>query len=177
MVTRDPSVTEPAVQRPASPSPCTPEEAASGIDDELLDEFDATIHQLGRLFSARFGGGDEANDMRLVGPRALLLHLLHESGPLRVSELAARMGIKAPAATSLVDSLVELGVVERSPDPADRRATLVSVTPEGEAALAGLEERRRAVMRGLCSVLTKDDINDMIRIHRRLIDAMTAHRI
>ena len=45
-----------------------------------------------------------------------------------MSELAARLDIARRSATSVVDELVERGLVERHADPADRRAVAVVVT-------------------------------------------------
>jgi DNA-binding MarR family transcriptional regulator len=59
-------------------------------------------------------------------------------GPVRLSELAERMGITAPTASRAVDGLVELGLLERLPDPEDRRAVRIDVTGPGRARI---EER------------------------------------
>jgi DNA-binding MarR family transcriptional regulator len=55
-------------------------------------------------------------------------------GPLSLSELADAVQVDAPYATLIVDSLEERGLVERRPDPADRRRKLVALTPAGTAA-------------------------------------------
>lgn len=57
-------------------------------------------------------------------------------GPLSLSGLAEAIGVDAPYATLIVDSLEERGLVERQPDPADRRRKLVSLTPAGRDAVA-----------------------------------------
>lgn len=55
-------------------------------------------------------------------------------GPLSLSELAAAVSVDAPYATLIVDNLEVRGLVERRPDPADRRRKLVALTPEGKEA-------------------------------------------
>jgi DNA-binding MarR family transcriptional regulator len=57
-------------------------------------------------------------------------------GPLSLSGLAEATGVDAPYATLIVDSLEERGLVERQPDPADRRRKLVTLTPAGQDAVA-----------------------------------------
>jgi DNA-binding MarR family transcriptional regulator len=49
----------------------------------------------------------------------------------RLSELAETSGVTKSAMTQLVDVLVSLGYVERTPDPHDRRATLIRRTERG----------------------------------------------
>jgi DNA-binding MarR family transcriptional regulator len=56
------------------------------------------------------------------------------AGPLSLSELADAVSVDAPYATLIVDSLEERGLVERRPDPADRRRKLVALTEHGKAA-------------------------------------------
>jgi len=56
-------------------------------------------------------------------------------GPLSLSGLAEAVGVDAPYATLIVDSLEERGLVERQPDPADRRRKLVTLTPAGRDAV------------------------------------------
>ena len=55
-------------------------------------------------------------------------------GPLSLSQLADAVQVDAPYATLIVDTLEQRGLVERRPDPADRRRKLVALTPAGTAA-------------------------------------------
>ena len=62
--------------------------------------------------------------------RALILIIEH---PLTVSKLAKIRRVSLQAASTLVQGLVERGWVTRTPDPNDRRQSLLEVTPEGLA--------------------------------------------
>jgi DNA-binding MarR family transcriptional regulator len=57
-------------------------------------------------------------------------------GPLSLSGIAEAVGVDAPYATLIVDTLEARGLVERRADPADRRRKLVSLTSEGKEAVA-----------------------------------------
>jgi DNA-binding MarR family transcriptional regulator len=57
-------------------------------------------------------------------------------GPLTVGELAARLGLTLPTVSGVLADLDRAGLVERRPDPADRRRTIVQIIP-GQAALIG----------------------------------------
>ena len=57
-------------------------------------------------------------------------------GPLTVGELAARLGVTLPTVSGVLADLDRAGLVERRPDPADRRRTIVQIIP-GQAALIG----------------------------------------
>ena len=74
----------------------------------------------------------------MTSTQRLALFETATGGPLRLSELAERMGTTAPTASRAVDGLVELGLLERLPDPDDRRAVSIDVTGPGRARI---EER------------------------------------
>jgi DNA-binding MarR family transcriptional regulator len=57
-------------------------------------------------------------------------------GPLTVGEMASRLGLTLPTVSGVLADLDRAGLVERSPDPADRRRTIVRIVP-GQAALIG----------------------------------------
>ena len=52
-------------------------------------------------------------------------------GPLRVGELARAIEVRGPTAVTLVQRLVEEGLVEREPDPTDQRATVLRLSERG----------------------------------------------
>src|SRR4051794_31010899 len=51
------------------------------------------------------------------------------TGPLPASTLASACGVTGNAMTTVIDRLADKGLVQRQPDPADRRRVLVSLTP------------------------------------------------
>ena len=92
---------------------------------------------------------------------------LERRGARRITELAETQGVTQPAMTGLVGRLAAGGLVERAPDPADRRGVLVTVTTEGRAVLAA---RRRARAEALADLLDDLDAED----HAALAAAMGA---
>lgn len=66
--------------------------------------------------------------------RIQVLETLAGESPIMMRDLAVRLGISARNATALIDALEDAGLVERRPHPTDRRATLVALTLDGEAA-------------------------------------------
>lgn len=73
--------------------------------------------------------------------------------PRRQLALAHELGIDRTVMTYLLDDMEQAGLVERQPDPADRRARLVAVTPAGHALMgkvqAGLAEAENDVLGSL----------------------------
>ena len=62
---------------------------------------------------------------------AAVLQRLERNGPVRLTGLAAEVGITQPAMTELVQRLIKQGVVSRVSDPADGRVALIEITAAG----------------------------------------------
>jgi DNA-binding MarR family transcriptional regulator len=77
---------------------------------------------------------------------AAALATVGRHGPLTPSELAARERIQRPTATRVLARLEELGLTARTPDPHDRRSSLVAATAEGQALLDELRTRKTAFL-------------------------------
>lgn len=68
----------------------------------------------------------------------LMFSLLERDGQM-LSELAAQMHVTAPTITGLTDRLVKRDLIERKPDPSDRRVVRASLTAAGVRALRDFE--------------------------------------
>ena len=80
-----------------------------------------------RAISSRLAGQLHPD---LDGAAFGLLALLQDAGPLRASDLVARLGLDKSTVSRQVASLVGLGLVDRSADPDDGRAQVL--TPSAE---------------------------------------------
>ncbi len=90
---------------------------------------------------------------RVIGERArsvhedlqpasyLMLTWLADEGPVRASSMVEKFNIDKGAVSRQLQHLVDLGLVERTPDPDDGRATLVAASEDATRRLGG---RRRA---------------------------------
>jgi MarR family transcriptional regulator for hemolysin len=61
--------------------------------------------------------------------------IMNMPGKPSQSDLAKRLRVENATVTRMVDILSKEGLVEREPDPTDRRVNLLSVSPKGEEAL------------------------------------------
>ena len=78
--------------------------------------------------------------------QARLLALVEELGPVRISALAAADHCSQPTMTTLLHRLEAAGWAERVVDPADARASLISLTTAGRAALDRVRQARLAAL-------------------------------
>jgi DNA-binding MarR family transcriptional regulator len=96
------------------------------------------------------------------------LNVLGRQEALRLNELAEQLRIAPRSATEVVDDLQARGLVERRPDPADRRATLVALTDPGRDTAQAIESARRTEADRFFSALDPDDHTQLARILRKL---------
>ncbi|MEG8275611.1 MarR family winged helix-turn-helix transcriptional regulator [Streptomyces sp. AHA2] len=83
-----------------------------------------------------------AAEHALTGAQARLLSLLCLE-PLPMRRLARRLKCEPSNVTGIVDRLEARGLVERRPDPSDRRVKVAAATPEGRRVARSLRESLR----------------------------------
>jgi DNA-binding MarR family transcriptional regulator len=105
------------------------EEPPTGISGKGVERLADIIMSLQRCFIQQLS--EELGRGQVSFPQFFLLGLIHSSNDMSMSEIANRMGHTTAAATGLVDRLENLGYVQRSHDPVDRRKVLVAITPKG----------------------------------------------
>ncbi|GAA4732159.1 MarR family transcriptional regulator [Modestobacter marinus] len=89
---------------------------------------------------------------------------------VRLSELAEALRIAPRSATEVADGLQERGLVERTADPADRRAVRLSATEAGRRVQREVDDARAADSRELFARLSAADRAELERILRQLTD-------
>ncbi|AEW92690.1 MULTISPECIES: MarR family winged helix-turn-helix transcriptional regulator [Streptomycetaceae] len=102
----------------------------------------------------------------------LLMALEEGGGSCRVGDLAARLLVEASHVTRQVAQLQAQGLVERTPDPQDRRARNLTITPSGSALLTRLRRARQDSLREALDGVSASDIDATVRVLSRLIDSV-----
>ncbi len=97
-----------------------------------------------------------------------LLALLQDTGPLRASTLVTRLGLDKSTVSRQIASLVDLGLVDRAPDPADGRAQVLTASAEGSARLSRIREARRARWESDLADWPQDDVARLGELLARL---------
>jgi len=100
------------------------------------------------------------------------LVLLRDNGPQRIGDLATLSRVTQPGMTRLVTQMADAGLVERTPDPDDSRASLVSSTDAGQRAL---EEWLRVLSAALAPRFADLDDEEWATMRRAadIVDART----
>lgn len=94
-------------------------------------------------------------------------------GPVSLGDLAAHEGVKPPSVTTTVAALEAQGLVTRSVDAADRRVSLVAVTPRGRLRLQRSRNRKTAYLAARLARLDEREVEvltDAASILERLLE-------
>lgn len=85
----------------------------------------------------------EAPAGELSGAALGLLATLHRRGPMPAVALAEEEGLQPQSLTRLLQALEEAALIERTPDPGDRRNRIITLTGRGRQALRSTMRQRR----------------------------------
>ena len=102
--------------------------------------------------------------------QARALAVVCERDGVRLSDLAEALRIAPRSATEVADGLQERGLVERTPDPGDRRAVILRPTDEGRRIRGEIGAARAADSSELFARLSPEDRDTLARILRTLAD-------
>lgn len=105
----------------------------------------------------------------LAAARVRALTTLAASGRTRMVDLATSLGVTNRAVTPIVDALAADNLVERQPDPADRRAFQLALTPVGAAQAKTISRLQRTVSEEIFSVLSADERDQLGRLLAKFI--------
>ena len=96
-----------------------------------------------------------------------LLVLLLRCGPARLTELAARVGTSKGTLSRQFRALAAMGLVQRRPDPKDRRAVLLELTSEGRRRFQRARAARTEELRRILQGWSRADQVEFARLLRR----------
>lgn len=100
------------------------------------------------------------------------LYLVSAAGPLRMSEIAERLGTAPSTTSGVVDGLVHLGLLERAEDPADRRQVVVHATARATETLEDFHDLGRTRLAELLARVEREgDLGTIERAIDLLADA------
>jgi DNA-binding MarR family transcriptional regulator len=117
-----------------------------------------TWQKLSRYYNQRLTGYD------LSVPKALLLLEISPDGGENPKSLAAKLDLESSSMTGLLDRLEKKGLIERRPDPGDRRGILIFLTSQGMRARETIKSLVEQLDRKVQEVLSPEDIKTFRRI-------------
>jgi DNA-binding MarR family transcriptional regulator len=103
----------------------------------------------------------------LQGVSYLLLGWIEKNGPVRASAAVEAFRIDKGALSRQIQHLADLGLVRRTPDPADGRASLVELTDDGTFRMQQVEDDRRKLVDERLADWTVEELQSLAtQLHR-----------
>lgn len=91
-------------------------------------------------------------------------HMKPDSAGMKVSEISGLLQVTSPTVTQMINSMEEQGLVERTMDPADRRAVRVRLTAKGEEVSGQAAQKRSALFNGLVEHLGEEQSRQLAEL-------------
>ena len=125
--------------------------------------FESLLDLIGKMHSVMVRTGSE---LGISPAQAMTLRSLTE--PRAMNRLATRLGCDPSNVTGLVDRLEASGLVQRVPDPSDRRVKMIELTS------AGVEARSKVVSDiegefGLCTRLSDKEQEQLLGLLEKIV--------
>lgn len=127
------------------------------------------MHDVQRLIRRNWARALKAADVGLSEPQARVLAYLHrlEDGAesqLTQTQLAAQVDMEKAPLGRLLDRMEQGGYIERRPDPTDRRARFVSITPKGAEIIPIMQSVTRQVFAEAFAGVPEAEIEVMLQV-------------
>lgn len=140
------------------------------------DSFGFIVNDLSRLLLAEMDRRTgEAGIMLTSGERRALAHAAR-AGAVRQNVLAERMGLEAMTLSTYLDRLEAAGLVERRPDPTDRRAKIVHLTRTADGILKAMMPISAALHADASREIPEKDWQRLLEQLKQVRDTLTAIR-
>jgi DNA-binding MarR family transcriptional regulator len=120
--------------------------------------------------SIRRAGAEQVEPLGITFAQARLLRVLVVDSPLRMVDIAHRLGVVPRSATDLVDGLEAESLAHRWPDPTDRRSVLVGLTPAGHEVLARMGTARHHAAATVFGRLEQNEQRRLLALLRVVVD-------
>lgn len=110
----------------------------------------------------------------LTTARAEVIWRLHRHGPMNQRQLSQMLQCTPRNVTGLVDALEEVQLVERQPDPTDRRATLVTLTKAGQTAADTWNQESRTLAARLLAGIDRSELEQLLSSLDQVLERLGA---
>lgn len=138
---------------------------------------DKSLHEFGREMSVvmpRFFGlvmkrqAKEFSKEDITMPQMVVLSLLMDRSPCKMSDIAGFLSKTTSAATGIVDRMVRAHLVQRVTDKSDRRIINIVITKKGREVMDGLNKKRHKMIMDMFSKLTPAERSKYLEIVTKL---------
>jgi DNA-binding MarR family transcriptional regulator len=110
-------------------------------------------------------------ELELTLPQAQALRVLRRA-PLCTRDLAAALGISAPAVTQLTDRMIRKDLLERRAVKGDRRSVHIALSERGRQTIDRFRKRRNSIFSGALSDMGEQDRAEVVTALDKIVTAL-----
>lgn len=133
---------------------------------DLTNEIIENMFKIFRHLKEEMSFKNSFINLSLLQIQALIFIKQNEKSQMR--EISHHFNIELPSATSLVNNLHKLQLVERFNDPEDRRLVRISLTSKGKSLLNRVKNQRKKKLEKILSYLSENEKNELLHIFKTL---------
>jgi len=137
---------------------------SNSVDEQIIEN----IFKMSRLVKHEMQPNFNFLDLTLIQVHCLVF--IHENKKLSMHEIAEMFKITMPTTTSMIEKLVQIKLVERLEDNADRRKTIITLTEKGNVIFTKIKKHKCMSLDKIMSKLTLEEKNQLVKITSKLID-------
>ena len=157
---------------PAGPGgPASPGESRDGSTDEVADEVVTAVLTASRLLVSVSARSLAAVEEALTLPQFRMLVVLDSRGAMNISRLGEHLDVIPSTAMRMVDRLAAGGMLDREPNPGNRREILISLTGKGRGVVHQATERRRAEIARIVGAMPRTRRSGLVKALRSFTEA------
>ena len=101
-----------------------------------------------------------------------ILDLLSDHKGLTQQQISQILGIRPQSASEAVTSLEEQGLIEKQPNPQDKRSNLLYITPDGLRRQAEMRQRRIENARRILAPLNEEEKSNLQQLLQKVVSAL-----
>ncbi|MCG8616177.1 MAG: MarR family transcriptional regulator [Desulfobacterales bacterium] len=108
-------------------------------------------------------------DSGLTTAQAHAVEIVGHSGPIKMKDLAQKIGVTTGTLTVAVDRLEKKGLMRRKPHETDRRSYLIELTPAGDAVFEEHHNFHIRMTQEIVAGLTPEEQEEFSRIIEKVL--------
>ncbi len=145
------------------------------LSDELFHELQQWSDGTMKLYFSSLASFIRANNLNF--PRMMILFRLAHKEQCSVSDIGKHMDVSSPAASQLLDKLVEAGFISRTENPEDRRIRNIEITEKGLALVKEIESKLNDSIREIVQAVPEEDRQEVAKSLRTLNSAIRSLKL
>lgn len=139
------------------------------MDQQKQQSLSALFEVVSSLERKWANAWNQQNMLGFSKSHILILDLLAKEGPKRPSAIADHLQVTTGGVTVLTTKLANAGFIEKTQNSADRRASFIAITTEGEKVLEQSREHVKSLAEMMFGMLSHDEIDTLHTIFEKCL--------